>query len=70
MAGACSQQCASAPALQGRPPGLHLTPCRQQQLVRQLTPAAQVLKRLPNLKKLDGAPVEVEEREAVLAARA
>lgn len=31
---------------------------------------AQVLKRLPNLKKLDGAPVEVEEREAALAARA
>ncbi|KAK9825895.1 hypothetical protein WJX81_002779 [Elliptochloris bilobata] len=29
-----------------------------------------VLKRLPNLKKLDGLPVEVEEREAALAARA
>ena len=39
-------------------------------LVKQGRPATQVLKRLPNLKKLDGAPVEVEEREAALAARA
>ncbi len=39
--------------------------------MRQSGPAAlQVLKRLPNLKKLDGAPVEVEEREAALVARA
>ena len=28
----------------------------------------QVLKRLPNLKKLDGAPVESEERDAAIAA--
>ena len=29
---------------------------------------AQVLKRLPILKKLDGAPVETEERDAAVAA--
>lgn len=29
----------------------------------------QVVKRLPNLKKLDGVPIEVEEREAAQAAR-
>ncbi len=29
---------------------------------------AQVLKRLPNLKKLDGAPVETEERDAAVSA--
>lgn len=29
----------------------------------------QVLKRLPNLKKLDGIPVDVDERDAALAAR-
>jgi dynein light chain 1 len=29
----------------------------------------QVLKRLPNLKKLDGIPVDVDEREQAIAAR-
>ena len=31
--------------------------------------AAQVLKRLPNLKKLDGIPVDVDERDQALQAR-
>ena len=49
---------------------LRQAPCIGIGLWGSLRPAAQVLKRLPNLKKLDGAPVEVEEREAALAARA
>lgn len=32
-------------------------------------PPPQVLKRLPNLKKLDGIPVDVDERDQALQAR-